>query len=103
MLPGSLRPIHSGSFHSRNELRSNIGRLWKFFSTRTRDSSFLPERPVVYTHAVRSRSFNAPGLRPQALLISFSLLCLVVLLGTKAYSVARTHFTELSELANHDV
>jgi signal transduction histidine kinase len=26
-----------------------------------------------------------------------------VLLGTKAYSVARTHFDELSELANHDM
>jgi signal transduction histidine kinase len=26
-----------------------------------------------------------------------------VLLGTKAYSVARTHFAELSELANHDM
>jgi signal transduction histidine kinase len=36
-------------------------------------------------------------------MISFSLLCLVVLLGTKAYSVARTHFAELSELANHDM
>ena len=51
-----------------------------------------------------SRStLNAPGLRPQALLISFSLLLLVTLLGTRAYSVARTHFNELSEVANYDL
>jgi signal transduction histidine kinase len=52
---------------------------------------------------MQGRTFNAPALRPQALLISFTLLLLVTLLGTKAYSVARTHFDELSSLANHDL
>ncbi|MGK5083811.1 ATP-binding protein [Bdellovibrionota bacterium FG-1] len=49
------------------------------------------------------RIFRAPGLRFQALIISFSLLLLVTLLGIRAYSVARGHFDELSELVHHDL
>ncbi len=49
------------------------------------------------------RQFNAPGLKLQAALIFSSLLFLVAILGIRAYSVARMHFHELSELSIHDL
>ncbi len=45
----------------------------------------------------------AVSLRTQAWLISGALLVLTAILGAKAYSVAHTHYQEMSELVNYDL
>jgi signal transduction histidine kinase len=49
------------------------------------------------------KSFPAISLRTQAWLISTALLVLTAILGAKAYSVAHTHYQEMSELVNYDL
>jgi signal transduction histidine kinase len=55
------------------------------------------------THHRVLKFLPAISLRTQAWLISFALLVLTGILGAKAYSVARTHYQEMSELVNYDL
>lgn len=49
------------------------------------------------------KALPAVSLRTQAWLISAALLVLTAILGAKAYSVAHTHYQEMSELVNYDL
>jgi hypothetical protein len=49
------------------------------------------------------RYLHPVGLRKQALAVCATLLILIGLLGTRAYSVAKTQYREISDLVNHDL